>query len=63
MREPEPVRVTIVDAKGWRNRRTGTVHCRVDCPAWSRVRAEDVEGVVITENVVQGGKLCRYCFW
>jgi len=46
---------------GWRNRRTGTVHLRAECPAFERTSAEDVENVTIDLGNLPT-KRCRWCW-
>ena len=46
-RDAEFLRANIAPIKGWRNGKTGTVHCSTLCPTWERVEAENVENVEV----------------
>lgn len=49
-----------IAVRGWRHRRTGTVHLRELCPAFDRTPAVDVEDY--TWRGDSRDRLCRWCF-
>jgi hypothetical protein len=50
--------IAIAPPRGWINRSTGRFHLRAECPAFKRVRAEDVADAVWRED----GEQLR-CVW